>query len=202
MNCKMLLLAGFASLAAAPLMAQETAPSPTAPPAATTPGATTPSPAAGATAGTTAKVTAGASVSDAQGGAVGTVESIDGEFAVLSTGTNKVRLPVTSFAQGTTGLVIGMTKAEVDAAASGAAASTAADAKAQVTAGASVSDAKGGAVGKIESVDGEFATVATANSKVKLPLTAFAKGTTGPVIAMTAAELDAAAKSAAPTGTN
>lgn len=195
MNRKMMLLAGFAGFAAAPLMAQTTAPATTPAPAGATAATTAP-------ATTTAKVTTGASVSDAQGGAVGTIESVEGEFAVLSTGTNKVRLPVSSFAQGTSGLLIGMTKAEVDAAASGAAASNAADAKAQVTAGASVSDAKGGAVGKIESVEGEFATVATANSKVKLPLSAFGKGATGPVIAMTAAELDAAAKSAAPTGAN
>ena len=51
--------------------------------------------------------------------------------------------------------------------------------------------------GTIEAVDGQFATIATANSKVRLPVTAFASGATGPVIGMSAEELDAAASGAA-----
>jgi hypothetical protein len=127
---------------------------------------------AGAAAG--AKVSVGAQVVDTAGNPVGTIEQVSGDLAVLSTGTNKVSLPVASFGVGEKGPVLAMTRAEVDAA----------------------------PVGTIESVEGEFATVATTNSKVRLPLTAFGKGASGPVIAMSAAELDAAAKSAQPTGSN
>jgi hypothetical protein len=66
--------------------------------------------------------------------------------------------------------------------------------------GASVSDTSGGTVGTIEDVTAEFATVATAKNKVRLPLNAFAAGTDGPVIGMTAEQLDAAAEAAKPKG--
>jgi Cu/Zn superoxide dismutase len=155
---------------------------------------------AGAAAG--AKVSVGAQVVDTAGNPVGTIEQVSADLAVLSTGTNKVSLPVASFGVGEKGPVLAMTRAEVDAAAAGAAASQKAEATAQITQGAQVTDTKGAPVGTIESVEGEFATVATTNSKVRLPLTAFGKGASGPVIAMSAAELDAAAKSAQPTGSN
>lgn len=160
-------------------------------------------PSAAYAADTAAKVTVGATVIDTTGNPVGTIEQVSGDLAVLSTGTNKVSLPLTSFGAGEKGPVIAMTRAEVDAAASGAAAAAKAELIAQLSKGAAVSDPSGAKVGTVEAVEGEFATVATANSKVRLPLTAFAKGANGPVIAMTAAELDAAAKSAAaPTANN
>lgn len=151
----------------------------------------------------TVKVTAGSSVVDTSGNAVGTIEQVNGDLAILSTGASKVSLPLNSFGASDKGLVLGMTKAEVDAAAAGASANSQAEVAAQVAPGATVSDTSGGTVGKVEAVEGEFATVATAKSKVKLPITAFAKGATGPVIAMTADQLDAAASSAAgKTGSN
>jgi hypothetical protein len=60
---------------------------------------------------------ANASVFDQAGASVGTIESVDASGAVLSTGTVKVRVPVTAFAKGDKGLVIGMTKAQIEAAA-------------------------------------------------------------------------------------
>jgi len=160
-------------------------------------------PAIAQTAGAAANVTVGATVSDTSGNPVGTIEAVNGDLAVLSTGANKVSLPLSSFGAGTKGPVIAMTRAEVDAAAAGAAAAAKADAAAQVAKGATVTDTTGATVGTVESVEGEFATVATANSKVRLPLSAFAKGPSGPVIAMSAAQLEAAAKSAgAPTAQN
>jgi hypothetical protein len=62
--------------------------------------------------------------------------------------------------------------------------------------GAAVSDPKGGTVGKVAAVSGNLVTVATANTKAQLPKTAFAQGANGLVIAMTATELEAAAKAA------
>lgn len=145
-----------------------------------------------------ANVTAGASVSDPKGGSVGTVASVSGDLAVVDTGSVKVNLPVTAFAQSDKGLLISMTKTELEAAAKGAAQGSQAELAALLVPGTAVSDAKGGAVGKIDSVEGEFAVVATPNAKVRLPKTAFAKGPNGPIIGMTLAELEAAAKGAAP----
>lgn len=149
------------------------------------------------------KVSVGATVSDTSGNPVGTIEQVNGDLAVLSTGKNKVSLPLNSFGQGANGPVIAMTRDQVDAAAAGATASAAATpSSAVVSKGAVVSDTTGAKVGTIEAVEGDFAVVATANSKVRLPVSAFGKGATGPVIAMSAAQLDAAAKAAAPTAKN
>lgn len=87
--------------------------------AATTPapGSTTGSTPVPGGAGASAGVTAGASVYDPQGGLVGTIEAVEAGQAVLSTGSVKVRVPVTSFGSGSSGLLIGMTKQELEAAA-------------------------------------------------------------------------------------
>lgn len=169
-----------------------TSPSTTAPLTTTGTSATT-----GAQAGS-GGVTMGATVSDTSGAPVGTIKSVESGFATLSTGTVDVRLPMSSFANGANGPVIAMTKAQVEAAASGAKAENQAELAAQITTGATVMDNRGGTVGTIDSVDSQFVTVATSKNKVKLPMSAFTKGTSGPVIAMTAAELDAAAAAAAP----
>ncbi len=68
-----------------------------------------------------------------------------------------------------------------------------------IAAGAKVLDTSGGTAGSIESVDGDYVVLATAKSKVRLPKTSFAMGPNGPVIAMTASQIDAAAAQATPT---
>ncbi|WP_116092052.1 hypothetical protein [Sphingomonas crusticola] len=155
--------------------------------------ATQPAPAASAAASAAApNVTVGATVSDTTGAPVGTIESVANGSAVLSTGTAKAAIPVTSFAKGANGLVVAITKAQLEAQVAQATTPT------EITVGTAVNDAKGGVVGKVDAVSGDLVTVATANTKAQLPKTAFAKGPNGLVIAMTASELDAAAKAAAP----
>lgn len=139
-----------------------------------------------------ASVKAGAAVSDTSGNPVGTIESVSGDLAVVSTGTNKVSLPVSAFGQGEKGPIIAMTKAQLDAAASGAKADAKADLTAQLTAGASVYGSDGAVVGTVDSTDAQFATLNLGDQKVKLPLDSFGKGAQGAVIGMTAAELKAA----------
>ena len=73
-------------------------------------------------------------------------------------------------------------------------AATAADVKA----GVSVYDTKGGLVGKIDSTSGADAVVDTGATRAKIPISSFAKNDKGLVMSMTKAELDAAAKQAAP----
>jgi len=139
-----------------------------------------------------ANVTVGASVSDTTGAPVGTIESVSGGNAVLSTGAAKAALPVSAFAKGPNGLIVGITKADLEAKVAQATTVT------EITVGTAVSDPKGGSVGKVDAVSGDMVTVATASTKAQLPKSAFAKGPSGLVIAMTAAELDAAAKAATP----
>lgn len=98
-------------------------PSATTPPPSTTPDpsasqSTTP-PAGGGTVtqATAADIQAGAQVRDQAGAPVGTIESVSAEGAVVSTGTVRAQLPITSFGKDNQGLVIAMTKTQLEAAA-------------------------------------------------------------------------------------
>lgn len=173
-----LLALASTALMAAPALAQATSSAASAQPAGTTPT-------------NSAAVTTGASVFDTSGAQVGTIDSVSGGNAVVSTGSVKAALPVTSFAKGDKGLVISMTKADLEAAVNKASKPT------EITVGSVVNDQNGGKVGTVAAVAGDLVTVATTNSKVQLPKTAFAQGPNGLVIGMTAAQLEAAAKSAA-----
>jgi hypothetical protein len=73
------------------------------------------SPAQEAPAAQAATAKAGDTVYDAAGAVVGTVESVEGENFVISTGSSKATLPMSALASGDKGPVIGMTKAELEA---------------------------------------------------------------------------------------
>lgn len=178
-----LLCTAAAALAASPLIAQTSnAPAATAAPTAA-PGGT---------------VTAGSTVTDTQGGQVGTIDSVTNGVAVVNTGTNKVGVPIASFAVTEKGPVLGMTKVQLDAAASEAASAAAAALKAQLTPGATVYGSAGASVGTIKEADDQYVTITMPKGPVKLPVAAFSKGASGPQIAMTAADLDKAVAAAAP----
>ena len=172
---------GFLLLtAAAPLAANaQTAPAPSGT-AAVTATATAAAPAVGAT------------IYDAQGGTVGTIASTDGTSAVVDTGTVKAAVPVTSFGTSPKGATLGMTKVELEAAASQAAAQTAAAFKSKLTSGATVYGTGGASLGTIKSVEAAFVTLTTAKGDAKLPIGSFGPGPQGVTIGMTAAELSAA----------
>lgn len=154
-----------------------------------------PAPAA-APAAAGAAVTVGASVVDSQGQPVGTIESVNGGNAILSTGAAKASIPVTSFAKGANGLVIAISKADLEAQVAQASKPQ------QIAVGMAVSGPQNAPVGKVEAVSGDMVTVATAKTKAQLPKTAFAQGPNGLVIGLTADQLDAAAKAAAASQSN
>jgi preprotein translocase subunit YajC len=185
-----------AMMTSAAAFAQLPAPAATAtPPVASEVGALV-TPAAAATAEIVAgEIVAGAAVLDSKGGSVGTIASVSGDIAVVDTGTVKVSIPVTSLAKSDKGVLIGMTRTELEAAAK-AAAGGGAQANATLKAGTAVLDPKGGAVGTIESVDADTVTVATPKVKAKLPKASFALGPNGAVISMTQSQLEAAASGA------
>lgn len=172
----------LASAAAAPLSAQTSnAPAATAAPTAAPAGST---------------VTAGATVFDTKGGTVGTVDSVSNGVAVINTGTNKAGLPVSSFANGPNGPVLGMTKAELDTAAAQASAQAADALKAQLAPGASVYGSGGATLGTVKEVDDQYVTLNRGSAVVKLPRAAFSKGDSGAMLGMTAEQLDAAVSAA------
>lgn len=81
----------------------------------------------------------------------------------------------------------------VPAAAVAQAPAAAPTAGATVAAGATVYDTSGGVVGTVDSVDGTNAVVNTGTVKAAIPLTSLGQGAQGPVLAMTKAQLEAAA---------
>lgn len=72
-------------------------------------------------------------------------------------------------------------------------ATTSATATASVTAGATVYDTTGGVVGTVSSVTATAATIDTGTVKATIPFTSFGAGEKGPVLAMTKAQIEAAA---------
>ena len=140
-----------------------------------------------------AGMTAGAKVSDAQGGEVGTITKVEGQFVVLKTDKHEVRLPVTSFTAHNGGFLFGMTRDQLNAEVE----KTVAAANAKLVAGANITGSQGGNVGTIDAIDAQFVTVKLTSGKlVRLPRAAVAAGANGAVIGMTVAELEAAAGAA------
>lgn len=68
-------------------------------------------------AATAADVKSGVEVYDQKGGRVGKVESVSAKGAVINTGTARASIPVSSFAKNDKGLVLAMTKTELETAA-------------------------------------------------------------------------------------
>jgi hypothetical protein len=184
-----LLIAGAAALAAGTAQAQTTTPAPAGAPAAPAAQTTTAAPAA-------ANVQAGATVVDATGAAVGTVAQVSGGTAVVDTGTNKVGVPVGNFAAGPNGLVLGNTKAELDAAASQAAAQSAAQLKTLMVAGTEVHGLNGKVLGTVKAAAADYVTVTSAKGgDVRLPASGFAAGPNGLTLGLSAEQFDAAVAS-------
>lgn len=76
------------------------------------------------------KIKAGAPVTGSQGGSIGTIEALDGESVTLKLTSGKlVKVPRNSVAPGADGAAIGMTLAELEAAAAQASADSAAPAE-------------------------------------------------------------------------
>ena len=65
---------------------------------------------------TLSDVREGSTVHDTQGGVVGTIESVDENGAVVSTGRARARLPFSSFGKNGRGLVISLSRAQLEAA--------------------------------------------------------------------------------------
>ena len=187
------LIATTALLPAAAI-AQTTAPAPAGAPAPTQAPAPTDAPAAGAPAAPAAAgaaVAVGATIYDAQGGVVGTVASTDGTNAVIDTGTVKAGVPIASIGTSPKGPTLGLSKAELEAAA-GQAAQAQGDIKSQLTAGTAVYGTGGTQLGTVKAADAQFVTLTTAKGDAKLPIGSFGPGPKGVTIGMTQAQLDAA----------
>lgn len=131
----------------------------------------------------------GVAVVDPTGGTVGTVATVEGDLVVVDTGINKVSLPLSSFGKGDKGAVIGMSRAQLDAAAAEAKAKARAQIMALLTPGAAVYGSDGDLLGKVVSIEGDYLMLRLADDrKAKLPLASVTRGENGATFAMTAAQ--------------
>lgn len=110
-------------------------------------------------AATAAAPTVGAKVFDPEGNEVGTVESVQGDVVTVSTGTARAGLPKNAFATREKGLAIGMTKAQLEAAVSGAAAQNGATMDAALVVNAPVKSSDGVVLGTVSKVAGDDVNV-------------------------------------------
>lgn len=140
----------------------------------------------------TVTVKAGDTVFDGAGDEVGKIESVANGVAVLNTGNNRASVPVTSLGQATNGLSLGMTKAELDQAASAAAASVQNDLRSKLVAGTPVHGSNGAEVATVKEVKGDNVTLASAKGDVTVPLSGIGMTTQGVTIGMTQQEFEAA----------
>lgn len=140
-----------------------------------------------------AAVTAGATVKDTSGGVVGTIVRVEGDQLLLKTDRHEVRLPVASFTATDDGALFAMTQAQLNADIDRAQAAAAAS----VVAGATVKGVSGNVVGTIEAVDDSVVTLKLTSGKtIRLPRSAVGGSPSGPVIGLTAEQMEAAAENA------
>lgn len=143
-------------------------------------------------------VTVGAMIYDFDGGEVGTVQSVSGDAAVVSTGSARVTLGLRSFRLSQGRLVISMTRTQLEAAAQGAQARGDEEVRVQITPGAIIYDRNGAQAATVESVDGGRVTISAGAIRAVFPLSAFTAGPRGPQINRTAEEFQAALRERLP----
>ena len=147
--------------------------------------------------------TVGAKVYDSQGVELGTIEAVQADSVVLASGAAKVALPTSAIGTGAKGLTVGMTKAQLDAAAAQGQAQAAAAVKTKLVAGAEVRGVNGvNVLGTIKSSTAELVTLTTPKGEVSLPVTAFGMGPQGLIVGLTAQQFDAAVAQAQPAPAN
>lgn len=148
-------------------------------------------PAAGAASATPTKpnLAPGVQVIHTSGAPVGTIVSVQGDGTVLKTDLHELRLPVASYGVNKDGaVVVSMTREELNATVE----QELAKAEQMLQAGTVVRDTAGGVVGTIDQVDDQFVTVKLASGKAaRLPRSGFAAGPAGPIVGITAAQLEA-----------
>lgn len=143
-------------------------------------------------------LTVGATIYDPQGGEVGKIDSLTNDAVVVDTGAHKAGLPKSAIGSGAKGLTVTITKAQIDEQVAAASQKAAAALDAALVIGAEVKGKAGSPVGTVKDVTAERVVIDRAAGPVALSRKAFGVGAQGLFISMTAAELDAAAKAAAP----
>jgi hypothetical protein len=130
----------------------------------------------------------------------GTIESVNGNVVVLSTGTNKLSIPLDRFGKSAKGPTIALTREQLDALATQASAQAATQLKAKLVPGAEVRGSAGAVLATVKAAtDSTVTLTTTAGKDINVPVAAVGVNDQGLTIAMTAAQFNAAVNAAAPT---
>ena len=139
----------------------------------------------------------GTPVTDANGGAVGTVTAVNGDIVTVKTDRVEANLSKSSFTPNEGKLLVGLTLAELNAAVE----KDKAAAEASLAVGADVKGTAGTVLGTIDAIDAEFVTIKLASgNKVRIPRSGIVGSATGAVIGLTAEQLEAQVSASPPSG--
>lgn len=129
----------------------------------------------------------GATITDPQGGEVGTITALDSQYVTVRTDRHTTRLPVTSFTPTDETVLFALTRAQLNAQLDQALA----QAQAAIDVGAIVHGRDGAVIGPIEAVDAQYATVKVGEQQIRMPRSSIAQGPNGLVAGYTLAQLQA-----------
>jgi len=146
-----ILAAALATAALSPIAAQAQSAAPTSAAPATQQAAVAP--------------TVGAKVYGPDGVEAGTVEKVDAANAVVNTGTKRATLPLAAFGKNEKGLLISMSKAQLEAAVAAAETKTATTTSSALVANAPVKTSDGVAIGTVQKVEGDNVTLSLSDGK-------------------------------------
>ena len=128
----------------------------------------------------------GATVTDPQGGEVGTITAIEGDVVVVRTDRHEARLAAASFATAEDQVLISLTRDQLNSQMD----QLAAQAAEAFRVGAIVHDRDGAVIGPVEALDAESVTIRFGERQFRLPRAGVAPGANGLVIGATRAEVE------------
>lgn len=148
-------------------------------------------------------VAVGAAVYGPQGSQVGTVEKVEGGNAVVNTGKNSAALPLNAFGKNEKGLLLSMTREQLDGAVEAAQAKADSAVAAALTVGAAVHSSDNQPMGTVKAISPEgVVTIERAEGEFSLRKDAFTTDSTGLALKNSKAAIDEAVNrqaAAAPT---
>lgn len=143
----------------------------------------------------------GATVYGPDGAEVGTIESLPAGNAVVFTGTQRATLPAEAFGKNENGLLISMTKAQLEEAVSAAEAQASTAMTSALVADAEIKSSDGVVVGSVQKVDGDNVIVDLPEGQaITLQKQHLTADESGLKLVMSAAEFQAAVSAAASVG--
>lgn len=155
-------------------------------------------PAAAQAATPASKLVAGATIYDTKGEVVGTIDAVEAGSVIVNTGTNQIAIPPASFGATDKGPLLAATRAELNAAAEGAARNREQALTAALIPGVTVLGTAGNVIGSVKTIKDGMVLIATEDGEANVPRKALSLETDGLHLGMTAEDFAAALAAAQP----